>query len=863
MKKKREVILSIGLGILIALVQRNCVQAQEYNIFNKNNSRTKKIELTQAENDIIPVTGITINQTSTGLELVLETPQGQQLRSLIFPDENQIIIEIINGRLELPNQEEFEIQDPRAGIQEITVSQLDETTIEIIITGDQNTPTADLVFSESNFVLSVNPNITEDPTIPPDNQQIEPGDETIELVVTAEGQNPLIVDEPDSVFRGEIPLRDVPRSIQLIPSEIFENKREDLGDALRSVSGAVQGSRDPRGQRFVLRGFSDASVLRDGFRQTFGGDGNFGFPELANIETIEVLKGPASIFFGVVEPGGVINLVTKKPESDPFFEYQTDLGNQELISPQIDITGPLNDDASLRYRLITLYRSEESFRNFEVDDERFFIAPSIAVDITDRTELTVTFEYSDEEAASDFGIVAIGDEVANIPIDTVIGDPEDTTFTEFLRAGYNLEHEFNDKWKLRNTFYFTRFDTNFFSASALLNTIFEDTGDILLFPFNLDQPSDNFELQTNVIGEFNTGKIEHKIVFGVDLNRRNTFENVGLANVDPTAPAFGATFFNIFDPNFEDIPSFNPETALVVTDTDVQVDRLGIFIQDQITIFDNLKFLAAVRYDTVEQETITNPSFANGFSDTTVATQDDDAFSPQFGLVYQPIEEVSIYTSFSRSFVPNTGITVDGSILEPERGEQFELGTRAFLFDGNFSVNVAYFIITKDNVAASDPDSVPPGLFVVPEGTQQSEGFELDIIGEILPGWNLILNYALTDADIVSGDNEGNRLFNAPRSIVNASTSYQIQKGSLEGLGFDIGINYVSNRFGDNANSFVVDPYFLVNGGIFYEKDNWRASVNFRNLFDVDFIEGTDNSRTTEVSPGEGFTVIGTIRIEL
>lgn len=230
-------------------------------------------------------------------------------------------------------------------------------------------------------------------------------------------------------------------------------------------------------------------------------------------------------------------------------------------------------------------------------------------------------------------------------------------------------------------------------------------------------------------------------------------------------------------------------------------------------------------------------------------------------MVYQPIAPLSLYASYSRSFVPNGGITVTGDFLEPERGQQFEVGARAELFEGRLVANLALFDITKQNVATTDPNNFN---FSIPVGEQRSRGIELDVIGEILPGWDVVANYAYTDATITADNsgNQGNRLFGVPEHNVNLWTTYEIQEGDLAGLGFGLGVNYVGDRFGDNANSFVLEDYLLTNAAIFYARNDWEFALNIRNLFDVQYIDSSEGSRLFENLPGEGFTIIGSVSVE-
>ncbi|MEL6332488.1 MAG: TonB-dependent receptor [Cyanobacteria bacterium J06626_26] len=789
--------------------------------------------------DTIGIIDVQLNATETGLEIVLVTDRGTLSVSQTSIVENTLVAEIPNAVLALPNQDEFQASEPAAGISSVQVVNL-EDTVQLSIVGTESAPVADVAVEAQMLRLTVG--------LEPPAALVE--ESPLRLVVTGEQDSRYVVPRASTATRTDTPLDEIPQSIQVIPQEVLEDQQViRLNDALRNASGVVSNSLDQRGQRFVIRGFSSSSILRDGFRQTNGSSGNAGFQELANIEQIEVLKGPAAILAGAVEPGGAINLVTEKPLSEPFYQLGLRAGNRELIEPSIDISGPLTDDGQLLYRLNALYRNEDYHRDFDVPVERFFIAPVLSWAISDRTDLTVELEYSDETRPADFGgIPVIGDRVADVPFDRITGEPDDDASNQFLRLGYQFEHRFSDSWKVRNNFRYTSFDNDFVSNVAFRTN--EATGDLFRIWIQNAQPSDSYELQTNVVGEFATGSIEHTLLAGVDLYRREA-ENRRRTDFTPQP------LFNVFDPVYGLVSrpdSFNESPPQI---TDFRTDNLGIYVQDQITLLDNLFLLAGLRYDTVTED-------LDDLEQNTSDSQSDDAFTPRIGLVYQPIEDLSLYASYSTSFVPNSARDRFGDLLEPEEGRQFELGARADLLDGRLSANLALFNITKQNVATADPDSLPGQNFSIATGEQRSQGVELDVIGEILPGWDIVANYAYTDADITE-DNSGledNRIFGVPEHNVNLWTNYEIQQGDLAGLGFGIGLNYVDERFGDNENSYILEDYFLTNAAVSYRRNNWRAALNFHNLFDVDYIDSSEGSRAFENRPGEGFTVIGSFSVE-
>ena len=800
-----------------------------------------------AQSDITRVTGVEVNQTPDGLDLILKTVAGsERLVPLILPEGNDLVIDLLDATLAFSIRNGVTETNPAPGIDKITVNKVDDSSIRVRITGENQTPSADVVPGRDNLVLSV--------TLQDTTAESEP-DEEIEIIATgeAEDDDDYVVDEATTATRTDTPLRDIPQSIQVVPQQVLEDQQvTGLDDALRNVSGVTQNSADPRGERFQVRGFDSSNVLRDGFSLTFGGSfGNSGFQELSNIERVEVLKGPAAILYGTSQPGGIINLVTEKPLSKPYYNFEFSAGNRNLIEPNIDISGPLTKDGQLLYRLNALYRREDYFRDFDVAVERFFIAPVLQWKISDRTDLFFNFEYLDDQRPADFGLVAIGDRVADIPFERNLGELDDELTAESIRASYRLEHDFNENWTFKNAFNFLTYDTAYQIAEA---QDFDDTTGILSRAFaTADQPTTNYELQTNVTGEFSTGSIEHQLLVGVDLKRRDDGPEIFRGDVDDT------TDINIFNPIYGAIARPAPEENPIVFDGTFQTDRLGVFLQDLIALSDNLKFLGGIRYDAVWQDSIFQPSFF-----TLVASEDstfNDAFSPRLGIVYQPIEELSLYSSYSRSFFPNSATTVAGEILPVERGEQFEIGVRGEFLNDRLTSSLALFNLTRQNVATTDPEN--PN-FSIATGEQRSRGIELDVAGEILPGWNAIANYAYIDAEITE-DNDipvGNRLFNVPENNFNLWTNYELQTGSLQGLGFGLGFNFIGERFGDNDNSFTVDSYFLTNAAISYERDKWRTAVNFHNLFDVDYIQGTENGRISEIYPGQGFTVIGTVSAE-
>ncbi|MEH2448348.1 MAG: TonB-dependent siderophore receptor [Nostoc sp.] len=525
--------------------------------------------------------------------------------------------------------------------------------------------------------------------------------------------------------------------------------------------------------------------------------------ETANLERIEVLKGPAAVLFGTVEPGGIINLVTKQPLSEPFYSAELQAGSFGLVRPSIDFSGPLNRDQTLLYRLNAVDERGGNFRDFDQGVYRFFVSPVVSWKISDRTDLTFEFSYLDDTRPFDItGIPPIGRKIADIPYSRVVDEPDNVSFRNELSASYRLEHRFSENWTLRNAFRFSSSDQRFIGARY--DTLDETTGNLSRSWSDNSGTNQSYSLQTNLIGKFATGSVKHTLLFGVDLNRDiNDLHNYFASG--------GAPSINIFNPVYRVTPRPRREDLPFNVTFNNSLDYLGIYLQDQVALADNLKLLVGGRFDFVDQES----SFTSSAGANTNTQVEASAFTPRIGIVYQPVPPLSLYASYSQSFGPNTATTVSGSILEPERGTQYEVGIRGEFLNGRLSANLAAYDITKTNVATTDPNNPDYSIAV---GEQGSQGIELDVAGEILPGWNIIANYAYTNAKVTKDNSplQGNRFEDVPYNGASLWTTYQIQRGDLQGLGFGLGLFYVGEREGDLENTYELSSYLRTDASIFY-----------------------------------------------
>ncbi|MDZ7751321.1 MAG: TonB-dependent receptor [Gammaproteobacteria bacterium] len=651
--------------------------------------------------------------------------------------------------------------------------------------------------------------------------------------------------------RTDTPIIDTPASVQVVPNDVLEDQQVlRLKDAIKNVSGVQpRGASGVSSEQLTIRGFDQGGfIFRDGFRtpNTFGAR----FFELSNVDRVEVLKGPASVLFGRIEPGGVVNLVTKKPLREYQHSIEQQVGSYDFYRTTVDTTGPIPGLESVQYRLIASYVDADSFRDV-VENETVFINPQLAWDITDRTRVNFSFEYRDDDRTNDSGLPALGDEVADVPEDTFLGSRDDFLKTEMLRVALDGSHAFNDSWLFRTKFVYEDFERRDARLDGAFGSSIDPTTGDFDRRFSANNAFPETWFTTNSLeGHFDTGALRHTLLLGVDFTRSDlpwTFPD------NAFSPGPGN---NLFNPNPN--PTVTPSNTTVDFGSSDDFDkRLGVFWQDQISFFDDrLHLLVGGRYDDTE---------ARSFG----TKNENEEYSQRYGVLFKPKRWLSLYGSYAQSLSGNVifARTRSGEPLDPEEGEQWEVGAKALFFDERLSATLTWFDLTKENIAAPDPDG---GDFSVAIGEAESRGLELDVAGEIAPGWKLIASYGwLPTVEITEDSNlgqEGNRLFNAPRHAGSLWSTYTLQGGELRGLTLGAGIFGVSEREGDNANSFEADGYARVDAMARYPfilgSTRVTAQLNIENLFDIDYIESTGNSRIAGNHPGAPLSALFSLKAE-
>ncbi|WP_375510028.1 TonB-dependent siderophore receptor [uncultured Nostoc sp.] len=801
---------------------------------------------------VVQITGVKANPTEKGVEVILQTTQGEKLQLINRSAGNNFITDIPNTQLSLPSGEGFTFRSekPLTGIIEITVTNIDANTVRVTVVGEKALPTVELFDDNAGLVFAVASAATatqppQQPQTPQDQQKPasetppeEPTaqqDEPIELVVTGE-QDTYNVPDSSTATKTDTPLRDIPQSIQVVPQQVLEDRNvRSVNQAVETVSGIVSGGSNfgaPSGDR-VIRGFNQSGNFRNGYRDA---SESFTLTGVGTIEQVEVLKGPASVLFGAVEPGGIVNVITKQPLSEPYYSLGFEAGNFGFYQPSIDLSGPLNADKTVLYRFIASYQNSQGFQDF-VKTNITTIAPSITLKLGDRTELNLYYEYTNYNGYPNESGSWFFSDGSFLPQSVFLGYP-DLIFIDAKtqKFGYTLNQKLSENWQIRN--HFSVATTRSRDALAGGENLVDDSLLVGISALRRGYSIDNYFGQIDLLGKFKTGSISHQLLVGFDFNRNVQIFEAFIS--DSPLPNL-----NIFNPDYNvPKPSYIPDYGFNST-----TQSYGAYLQDQISILNKLKLLIGGRLDWVTDQSAESRS----------------AFSPRIGLVYQPSNSVSLYTSYSKSFVPDFGLNPDGAAFEPTKGTQYEAGIKADFLEGRLSATLAAYQITKTNILTTDPDPERGRLgYSIQVGEQRSQGIELDIAGEILPGWKVIASYAYTNAEVTE-DNTigvGNKLQGAPENQASLWTTYEIQKGNLKGLGFGLGLFYVGTRAGDVNNSFELPDYLRTDAAIYYRRDGFNAGINISNLFNTDYFSSS-YGYTLGLERGAPFTIIGSIRWEL
>nr|WP_319527718.1 TonB-dependent siderophore receptor [Pseudomonas laurentiana] len=646
---------------------------------------------------------------------------------------------------------------------------------------------------------------------------------------TAEGYR---ASSASTASKSDVPLKDEAQSVNVVtPQTIADYNVRSLDDAMKFVSGVSQGNTlGNTKDSLVKRGFGtndDGSILRDGVRSVVSH--NFS----ATTERVEVLKGPASLLYGAMEPGGVINVISKQPQ----YVRSTTLSGSAFSegggSVGVDTTGPLGD-TGLAYRLVAERQSEDYWRNYGVD-QHTLIAPSLSW-TGERASLTLAYEYNDYTSPFDRGTVFVDGHPASVDYDKRLDERWAKTAGISETATARFEYQLSDAWKTRLTYGWNndRYSLAIAQPTALsASGVLQRRANGGQYDYETRYASLDFIGQQVVLGQ------QHDLLVGAEQEDSDKFRGKTYRNaVDKD--------FNIYLPVYGgmDKPSL---VSQVDSNLSNQLTSTSLYLKDNWHLNDQWILVFGGRYQHYDQFS----EQGLGSKRTLNRDSNGDTFLPMLGVVFKVDEDLSFYGNYSRSFVPNDDVDDNGNTLDPEEGRSYEVGAKYDLAPG-LNLNLAMFDIEKKNVVT------PTAVTGISEaaGKVGSRGLELDVTGRIAERWDMIGTYAYTRTEILDDPkHEGNRLGQAPKHVASLYLSHHLQVPA--GLGdwhVGGGARYVGDRAGNNENTFYMSSYTVADAFLRWDVPmagyKTRLQLNVDNLFDKHYYPSSTGS-ALQVNVGE------------
>ncbi|GAA0485658.1 TonB-dependent siderophore receptor [Tatumella punctata] len=642
-------------------------------------------------------------------------------------------------------------------------------------------------------------------------------------------------DDAESTLRTAAPLSETPQSVSIVTPQVMKDYDVTrLNDAVKFVSGVTQGNTlGGTEDGFVKRGFgsnTDGSIFIDGVRS------NQGLTMDSSIDHVEVLKGSSSLLYGILNPGGIINLVSKKPQ----YQWNTHISGTTNTngggSGMADITGPLGN--GFAFRLVAERQHEDYWRNFGVNEHTLF-APSLSW-FGERSSFNIGYVEYKYDVPYDRGTAFINGNPVNIPYNRRLDDYANHAWGKNKRLNINYSYNINDNWETRLNYGWMqrRYDSNEVRATAINTT----TGVVS----RRADANRGFNHQTQAIswdinGSSQIAGMQHDILLGVDYEQNETYKARSYrGNVSRS--------FNMYSPVYGEDPILNSSTYNdKLSNLRTNLYSRSLFAKDSIHLSD--KWIAVLGG---RLQRYTQTSSRGFISPATTLNDSGNAFLPQTGIVYSATADLSFYGSYSKSFTPSTQTDDNGNVASTEKGTTYELGSKWQVTPG-LAATLAVYRIDENDMS----------IFIngvtrnIPKA--RSSGADVEVNGEIRPGWDLIANYSYDKTEIVSDNvnpaNVGNRLVNAPASMGSLYLSHALQFSWLPGeIRVGGGGRYVGRRAGDPENSFMMPAYTVADAFI-----TWNSSIigkktqlklNVKNLLNRQYYESSaGNLRVIEGEP--------------
>ena len=664
-------------------------------------------------------------------------------------------------------------------------------------------------------------------------------DSNIERIsVTGRSFNDYKVGSSSGAMRGDIDILDTPQSVSVIPDFVTDEQlATNLSEVLVNDSSVTGGSEKWNRQVFNIRGFelsSGSGYLINGHQQW-----SHYVQPIETLQQVEVLKGPSSMLYGQSGPGGLINMVTKKPTYETMFDIGFDTDEHGSTRFQLDAGGSLNESETIRYRTVLVKQDTKYWREYQdgtnQERDRWLGYLNLEFDITDDLLLSLKYDHTQDKTGIDRGgwLDSSGDLIGGR--DIIWDQPWAFTDNTISNFGADLTYHLGDDWKVKAGYNDQQFNRQRLDSSPS-HTEDALTDGYKISPFDR---YDDWQHKTGFVdftGDFYTGDVEHQLLIGANmldyyygqLRVKGGSETVQVGQPVPN-PGL----------DYHDDPDGKSESSY---------KHYGFYLQDLVTLNEQWQVLAGVRYDEQKKDGAGGNSYA---------------VSPKFGVIYSPAANGSIYVNYSKSFTPQGIVNNDEDVnnymnLDPEYGEQYEIGTKWELFDGSLLLTGAIFDITVSNVTVQQeletPDPDGNIYMTTQEGEQRHKGFEMGAQGQVSDKWFMTGSMMYLDAQYETGASDNQHLdgmtpVDAPEWSANVWTRYEMS----EDLALNFGAIYVGERFANTSNTITKDGYVRFDMGAAYTMDvmgsDVSVRVNVKNLFDTDYLAGGTNS---DVTVGEG-----------
>ncbi|HUL02359.1 MAG TPA: TonB-dependent receptor, partial [Gemmatimonadales bacterium] len=677
------------------------------------------------------------------------------------------------------------------------------------------------------------------------------------VTVTAERVPSYASDTASVGSKMPVPLRDLPQTVTIVPEEVIRDRNvttfRDIADNASGVIamagytgyGLNEGS-------YIIRGFATSYTqtgLRDGFRDFAGVTPR----DMVSVQQVEFLKGPSSVLYGATGAlGGVPNTVTKKPTSTRIAEIGTSVDQFGMARATVDLGGPVNQDSTVRYRINGALENSRNFRPFDNGSYGVSLVPSLQLSLGAKTTVLASGEYTRREYRID-PYMGFDSATFALPTDVYYGEP---ALALGIAAGFRgqlvIAHQFGPGVRLHAAA--SALGGTLDNTSVSLGTVIPPDADhaamtVLRSSSVNHEGSRDYAVQTELQVDRRAFGLRHRALIGVEVSRETYFVDFtlgGLDSIDFYNPVYGAT------------PTDGPPISAKHPE-----DAVGVYVQDLVDLGSRVKVMVGARYDvnTTKQYVEATVFDLSGVA----AEQTTHHVTPRAGLVYQPTQHLSLYAGWSTSFFPNLSCLACGDpYFPPEHGEQFEGGARIETARGRLTMNAAAYQIRKTNVTEGIPGDTLGRSFLSAE--QRSRGAELDVQGEPVNGWNLILTYAYTDArEVHTVDSTvpaNARLPGVPLHMGSLWSTYTLQSGGLRGLTLGGGVYAWSESETTLPNTLRLPGWHRVDLMAGYGVGRWRFQANVVNVTDQKYYDG-QTAFNLALAPRSSRTLSGQVSLRL